>query len=154
MTSRYQIRFVDRVIVKGKLQPISLDEVLDPETEGAFQFCCYTPKKRFLQNRGASETQLVRELKLQTQADFKRRLEHDRRHEFKAAKTYFYSALHLNGVHPWHPPPSSGRVPDRAGGLNLLHSVEICCINFYHLCRKPHTIPVRLLVAGWIGGLT
>jgi hypothetical protein len=50
VTSRYQIRFVDRVIVKGKLQPISIDEVLDPETEGAFQFCFYTPKKRFLQN--------------------------------------------------------------------------------------------------------
>ena len=28
------------------------------------------------------------------------KLEHDRRHELKAAKTYFYSALHLNGVHP------------------------------------------------------
>ena len=50
MTSRYQIRFVDRVIVKGKLLPISIDEVLDPETEGAFQFCFDTPKKRFLQS--------------------------------------------------------------------------------------------------------
>jgi hypothetical protein len=50
VTSRYQIRFVDRVIVKGKQQPISIDEVLDPETEEAFQFCFYTPKKRFLQN--------------------------------------------------------------------------------------------------------
>ena len=64
MTSRYQIRFVDRVIFKGKQQPISIDEVLDPETEGAFQFCFGTPKKRFLQNRGARETQLVRELNL------------------------------------------------------------------------------------------
>ena len=90
MTSPYQIRFVDRVIVKGKQQPISIDEVLDPETEGAFQFCFYTPKKRFLQNRGAPETQLVRELKLQTQPDFTLRLEHDCRHEFKAAKTCFY----------------------------------------------------------------
>ncbi len=96
MTSRYQIRFVDRVIVTGKLQPISIDEVLDPETEGAFLFCFDTPKKRFLQNRGAPETQLVRELKLQNQRDFKLRLEHDRCHEFKAAKTYFNSALHLN----------------------------------------------------------
>ena len=100
MTSRYQIRFVDRVILKGKQQPISIDEGLAPETERAFQFCFNTPKKRFLQNRGAPETQLVRELKLQTQPDFKLRLEHDRRHEFKAAKTCFYSALHLNGVHP------------------------------------------------------
>ena len=86
MTSPYQIRLVDRVIVKGKQQPIFIDEVLDPETEGAFQFCFYTLKKRFLQNRGAPETQLVRELKLQTQPDFKLRLEHARRHEFKAAK--------------------------------------------------------------------
>lgn len=100
MTSPYQIRFVDRVIVKGKPQPISIDEFLDPQTEGAFLFCFYTPKKRFLQNRGAPETQLVRKLKLQNQRDFKLRLEHDRRHEFKAAKTCFYSALHLNRVHP------------------------------------------------------
>ncbi|MEG4293341.1 hypothetical protein QUB76_31660 [Microcoleus sp. D2B6] len=63
MTSRYQIRFVDRVIVKGKRQPISIDEFLDPQTEGAFQFCFDTPKKRFLQNRGAPETQLGSRIK-------------------------------------------------------------------------------------------
>ena len=74
-------------------------------TEGAFQFCFDTPKKRFLQNRGAPETELVRELKLQNQRDFKLSLEHDRRHEFKAAKTCFYSALHLNGVHRSPPSP-------------------------------------------------
>jgi hypothetical protein len=39
---------------------------------------------------------LVRELKLENQPDFKLRLEHDHRHEFKAAKTCVYSALHLN----------------------------------------------------------
>jgi hypothetical protein len=50
LTSRYQIRFVDRVIVKGKQQPFSIDEIFDPEIEGAFQLCFYTPKKRFLQN--------------------------------------------------------------------------------------------------------
>ena len=105
MTSRYQTRFVDRVILKGKLQPISIDEVLDPETEGALKFCFYTPKIRFLQKWGAPETQLVRELKLQNQRDFKLRLEHDRRHEFKAAKTCFYSALHLNAVHRSPPSP-------------------------------------------------
>ena len=70
MTSRYQTRFLDRVILKGQRQPISIDQVLDPETKGAFQFCFDTPKKRFLQNRGAPETQLVRQLKLQTQRDF------------------------------------------------------------------------------------
>ena len=108
MTSRYQIRFVDRVIVKGKLQPISIDEFLDPQTEGAFQFCFYTPKKRFLQNWGVPKTQLVRELKLQNQRDFKLRLEHDRRHEFKTPKTCFYSALHLNWVQPSYPPQVRG----------------------------------------------
>jgi len=113
VTSRYQIRFVDRVILKGKQQPISIDEVLDPETEGAFQFCFDIPKKCFSQNRGAPETQLVRECKLQTQPDFKLRLEHDRRHEFKAGKTCFYSTLHLNGIHP------SPTLPEVRGGCPI-----------------------------------
>ncbi|MEG3841493.1 ATP-binding protein [Microcoleus sp. herbarium14] len=69
---QYQIRFLDRVIVKGKQQPISIYEVLDGETE------------------------LVREMKLQTQPDFERGLEHYRRHEFKAAKTCFYQVLAVN----------------------------------------------------------
>jgi signal transduction histidine kinase/class 3 adenylate cyclase/ActR/RegA family two-component response regulator len=69
---QYQIRFLDRVIVKGKQQPISIYEVLDGETE------------------------LLREMKLQTQADFKRGLEHYRCHEFKAAKICFYQVLAVN----------------------------------------------------------
>ncbi len=69
---QYQIRFLDRVIVKGKQQPISIYEVLDGETE------------------------LVREMKLQTQPNFKRGLEHYRRHEFKAAKICFYQVLAVN----------------------------------------------------------
>lgn len=69
---QYQIRFLDRVIVKGKQQPISLYEVLDGETE------------------------LVREMKLQTQPNFARGLEHYRRHEFKAAQTCFYQVLAVN----------------------------------------------------------
>ncbi|MEG4800315.1 ATP-binding protein [Microcoleus sp. ARI1-B5] len=69
---QYQIRFLDRVIVKGKQQPISIYEVLDGETE------------------------LVREMKLRTQQDFERGLEHYRRHEFKAAKTCFYQVLAVN----------------------------------------------------------
>jgi len=68
----YQVRFLDRVIVKGKQQPISIYEVLDGETE------------------------LVREMKLQTQPNFERGLEHYRRHEFKAAKTCFYQVLAVN----------------------------------------------------------
>ncbi|MBE9094696.1 response regulator [Tychonema sp. LEGE 07203] len=69
---QYQIRFLDRVIVKGKKQPISIYEVLDGETES------------------------VREIKLQTQADFERGLEHYRRHEFQAGKTCFYQVLAVN----------------------------------------------------------
>jgi adenylate cyclase len=69
---QYQIRFSDRVIIKGKQQPISIYEVLDGETE------------------------LVREMKLQTQADFERGLEHYRHHEFKTAKTCFYQVLAVN----------------------------------------------------------
>ncbi len=68
----YQVRFLDRVIVQGKQQPISIYEVLDGETE------------------------LVREMKLQTQPNFERGLEHYRRHEFKAAKTCFYQVLAVN----------------------------------------------------------
>lgn len=68
----YQIRFLDRVIVKGKQKPISIFEVLDGETE------------------------LVRELKLQTQGDFERGLEHYRHHEFRASKTYFHQVLAVN----------------------------------------------------------
>ena len=69
---QYQIRFLDRVIVKGKQQPISIYEVLDAETNS------------------------VRELKLQTQRDFARGLEHYRRHEFKAGKSCFYQVLAVN----------------------------------------------------------
>jgi signal transduction histidine kinase/DNA-binding response OmpR family regulator len=69
---QYQIRFLDRVIVQGKQNPISIFEVLDAETE------------------------LVRELKLQTQLDFERGLEHYRRHEFRASKTNFYQVLAVN----------------------------------------------------------
>ncbi|MCC3509177.1 MAG: response regulator [Microcoleus sp. PH2017_17_BER_D_A] len=69
---QYQIRFLDRVIVKGKQQPISIYEVLDAETE------------------------LLREMKLQTQTDFERGLEHYRSHEFKAAKICFYQVLAVN----------------------------------------------------------
>ncbi|MCC3407246.1 MAG: response regulator [Microcoleus sp. PH2017_10_PVI_O_A] len=69
---QYQIRFLDRVIVKGKQQPISIYEVLDGEIE------------------------LLREMKLQTQTDFERGLEHYRCHEFKAAKICFYQVLAVN----------------------------------------------------------
>ncbi|MEG4996103.1 response regulator [Microcoleus sp. B4-D4] len=69
---QYQIRFLDRVIVKGKKEAISIYEVLDGETE------------------------LVREIKLQTQPDFERGLEHYRRHEFKAGQICFDRVLAVN----------------------------------------------------------
>ena len=69
---QYKVRFLDRVIVQGKQQPISIYEVLDAETE------------------------LVREVKLQTQQDFERGLEHYRHHEFRSCKTCFYKVLAVN----------------------------------------------------------
>ena len=42
------------------------------------------------------ETESVREIKLQTQPDFERGLEHYRRHEFKAGKIYFDRVLAVN----------------------------------------------------------
>jgi signal transduction histidine kinase/class 3 adenylate cyclase/CheY-like chemotaxis protein len=68
----YQIRFLDRVIVKGRQKPISIFEVLDAETE------------------------LIRELKLQTQPDFELGLEHYRHYEFRASKTCFFRVLAVN----------------------------------------------------------
>ncbi|MGL5059325.1 MAG: response regulator [Microcoleus sp.] len=68
----YQIRFLDRVVVKGKKQPISIFEVLDGETDA------------------------VRELKLQTQLDFAKGIEHYRHHELRAAKICFYQVLAAN----------------------------------------------------------
>jgi class 3 adenylate cyclase/CheY-like chemotaxis protein len=68
----YQIRFLDRVIVKGRQKPISIFEVLDAETE------------------------LVRELKVQTQLDFEMGLEHYRQYEFRSSKTCFYKVLAVN----------------------------------------------------------
>jgi signal transduction histidine kinase/DNA-binding response OmpR family regulator len=69
---QHQIRFLDRVIVKGSQKPISIFEVLDAETE------------------------LIRELKVQTQLDFEQGLEHYRHYEFRSSKTYFYKVLAVN----------------------------------------------------------
>jgi signal transduction histidine kinase/class 3 adenylate cyclase/ActR/RegA family two-component response regulator len=69
---QYQIRFLDRVVVKGKQQPISIFEVLDGETDA------------------------VREMKLQTQLDFSRGIEHYLHHELRAAKICFYQVLAVN----------------------------------------------------------
>jgi two-component system sensor histidine kinase ChiS len=68
----YQIRFLDRVVVKGKQQPISIFEVLDGEID------------------------TVRELKLQTQLDFEKGVEHYRQHDLRSAKICFYRVLAVN----------------------------------------------------------
>jgi len=72
-TSRkYNIRFIDRAIVKGKNEPLSVYEVLD------------------------AEVAFVRSLKLKTQADFERGLEHYRQGYFDQAKDCFTQVLAVN----------------------------------------------------------
>ena len=69
---KYLIRFLDKVIVKGRQEPISIYEVLD------------------------SETELVRNLKLQTQPDFEQGLKHYQLQEFTAAQACFKRVLDVN----------------------------------------------------------
>ena len=70
--SQYEIRFLDRAIVKGKTEPISIYEVMDGEPEEA------------------------KALKFQTQSDFEQGLEHYHRREFAEAKRYFEQVLAVN----------------------------------------------------------
>ncbi len=72
-TSEYQLRFLDRAIVKGKNEPIAVYEVLEAEEEEQ------------------------RELKLKTQADFAQGLEYYRQSDgMDAAKAYFEKILEIN----------------------------------------------------------
>lgn len=66
---RYQIRFLDRAIVKGRNEPIAVYEVLDAEPEAILQ------------------------LKLQTQGDFERGIQYYRDRAFKDAKVCFEQVL-------------------------------------------------------------
>jgi class 3 adenylate cyclase/HAMP domain-containing protein len=70
--SQYEIRFLDRAIVKGKTEPISIYEVMDGEPEE------------------------VKAMKFQTQSDFEQGLEHYRQREFAEAKRYFEQVLAVN----------------------------------------------------------
>lgn len=70
--SQYEIRFLDRAIVKGKSEPISVYEVMDGEPEE------------------------LKAMKFQTQADFEQGLEHYRDREFAEAKRYFEQVLAVN----------------------------------------------------------
>jgi adenylate cyclase len=66
---RYQIRFLDRAIVKGRNEPLTVYEVLDAEPED------------------------IRQLKLQTQTDFNRGIQHYRDRAFSDAKACFEQVL-------------------------------------------------------------
>lgn len=68
----YQIRFLDRAIVKGRNEPISVYEILDAEVEA------------------------VRSLKLQTQPDFEQGLESYRTGDLTGAAAYFEKVLTVN----------------------------------------------------------
>ena len=68
----YQMRFLDRVIVKGKTEPIAIYEILDGELEE------------------------IRNLKLQTLADFENGLENYRCGDCVKAKEYFKKVLAVN----------------------------------------------------------
>jgi class 3 adenylate cyclase/CheY-like chemotaxis protein len=69
---KYQIRFLDRAIVKGKTEPISVYEVLDAEFDE------------------------VRNMKLQTQSDFEQGWEYYRHGDFNTAKHYFEKVVAVN----------------------------------------------------------
>ncbi|MDM8519475.1 AAA family ATPase [Anaerolineales bacterium HSG6] len=69
---RYQIRFLDRVIVKGRTKPISIYEVLD----------------------GLPEKDM--NLKLETQADFEKGMRRYQAKEFDDAKHHFNEVLRVN----------------------------------------------------------
>jgi adenylate cyclase len=71
---KYQIRFLDRVVVKGRSEAISVYEVLDAEID----------KIRFI--------------KLQTQPDFEKGLEYYRQGNFDQAKDYFEKVLAINAA--------------------------------------------------------
>lgn len=69
---RYRFRFLDRVKVKGKKEPVSIFEILDAEPEP------------------------VLAAKLQTGEDFERGLLHYHSQEFTTARQYFKQVLHHN----------------------------------------------------------
>jgi adenylate cyclase len=71
---QYQIRFLDRVVVKGRNEPLSVYEVLDAELEE------------------------VRNLKLQNQPDMERGIDLYRQGEFEKAKLYFEQVWEVNSA--------------------------------------------------------
>ncbi|MBO1048012.1 MAG: response regulator [Dolichospermum sp. UKL201] len=73
-SSKYQIRFLDRAVVKGRTEPISIYEILDGELDE------------------------VRLIKLQTQPDFEQGLEYYRQGNFSKAKDFLEKVLSINAA--------------------------------------------------------
>ncbi|MDJ0517639.1 MAG: ATP-binding protein [Trichodesmium sp. MO_231.B1] len=70
--NQYQIRFLDRVLVKGRNHPIKIYEVMDGETESLLN------------------------LKIQVQSDFQQGVLYYQQQEFVIAKEYFQKVLTVN----------------------------------------------------------
>lgn len=70
--NKYQIRFLDRVIVKGRTEAIAVYEVLDAEVEE------------------------IRQLKIKTQPDFEEALKHYKHADFAIARESFEKMLSVN----------------------------------------------------------
>ncbi|NES08152.1 MAG: response regulator [Okeania sp. SIO2F4] len=70
--NQYQIRFLDRVLVKGRNHPIKIYEVMDGETESLLN------------------------LKIQVQSDFEQGVLYYQQQEFVIAKKYFQKVLTVN----------------------------------------------------------
>lgn len=77
---RYWLRFLDRVIVKGRSEPIAIYEVLDAEIEA------------------------IRDLKLKTLTDFEQGIQHYRQCDFNQAKRSFEQVLEI------HPSDKTGLI--------------------------------------------
>ncbi len=73
-STKYQIRFLDRVVVKGRNEPISVYEILDAEIDD------------------------IKILKLNSQPDFEQALDYYRQGSFEQAKVYLSKVLSVNSA--------------------------------------------------------
>lgn len=73
-TAKYQIRFLDRAVVKGRNEPISVYEILDAEIDE------------------------IKILKLKSQPDFEQALDYYRQGSFEQAKVYLSKVLSVNSA--------------------------------------------------------
>ncbi|MGF1937835.1 MAG: adenylate/guanylate cyclase domain-containing protein [Nostoc sp. ChiQUE02] len=73
-SAKYQIRFLDRAVVKGRNEPISVYEILDAEIDD------------------------IKILKLKSQPDFEQALDYYRQGNFEQAKVYLEKVLSVNSA--------------------------------------------------------